>query len=142
MTEESYQKSKYLSRYRGTDEHIRILLNEKKQWEDRAMHITPIITGMPSAGSGGSKIESSVSSIVDLEAEIDREGDELGKIRQEVKEAISTVGDERMERLLEYKYIHGMTLEQIAVEMCYSFSHLMRLYIKALSRVEIKDEIK
>ena len=77
MTEESYQKSKYLSRYRGTDEHIRILLNEKKQWEDRAMHITPIITGMPSAGSGGSKIESSVSSIVDLEAEIDREVDEL-----------------------------------------------------------------
>ena len=47
-----------------------------------------------------------------------------------------------MERLLEYKYIHGMTLEQIAVEMSYSFIHLMRLYIKALSRVEIKDEIK
>lgn len=135
MTEESYQKSKYLSRYRGTDEHIRILLKEKKQWEDRALHITPIITGMPSAGSGGSKIESAVSKIVDLEAEIGQEVNEMVRIRQEVKTAISTVGDERMERLLEYKYIHGMTFEQIAVEMGYSWRQTLRMHKRALEKM-------
>lgn len=140
MTEESYQKSKYLSRYRGAEEHIRILLKEKKQWEDRALHITPIITGMPVAGSGGSKIESAVSKIVDLEAEMDQEVDELVKIRQEVKAAISTVGDERLKMLLEYKYIHGMTLEQIAKKMHYSFSHIKRLHCLALNYVGRKDE--
>ena len=137
MTEECYHKSKYLSRYRGTDEHIKVLLKEKKDWEDRALHITPMITGMPAAGGGGSKIESAVAKIVDLEAEIDQEVDELVKIRQEVKAVISTVGDERMERLLEYKYIHGMTLEQIAENMGISVTQTKRLRNKALEKTKV-----
>ncbi|WP_430746578.1 sigma factor-like helix-turn-helix DNA-binding protein [Akkermansia muciniphila] len=45
-----------------------------------------------------------------------------------------------MERLLEYKYIHGMTLEQIAKKMHYSFSHIKRLHWLALNCVGCKDE--
>ena len=73
--------------------------------------------------------------VLEIDVEIKREIYELQTVRQEIRSALDQLEDENLKLLMEYRYIDGMTWEQVAVEMHYSYMQICRLHGKALKTI-------
>ena len=62
--------------------------------------------------------------------------------RKEIETVIETLEDKTLQLLLRYRYIDGMTWEQIAVKMRYDYRWVLRLHGRALERLTIESHIK
>lgn len=129
------EKKRELKKYRSLDQHINSLLVERRMWFDRATKITPNMDGMPQGSGQGDKISSAVIKIVELDQKINDEIDRLIETREKIMGAIKNVDDERFRALLIYRYIDGMTWEQIALETHYSYMQVCRLHGLALEKI-------
>lgn len=136
-TEEEKQKIRYLSRYRQVDARITKLLEEQRVWREKAMRITPVLSPVPGGGGSGSPIERPMDKVLEIDAEINREIDELQTVRQEIRAALNQLEDENLELLMEYRYIDGLTWERIAEKMDYSRQWIFSLHGKALQKIEL-----
>lgn len=134
-TEEEKQKIRYLSRYRRINARINRLLEEQGRWREIAMRTTPSMSQAPGGGGSGSPIERPMDKVLEIDAEINREIDELQIVRQEICAALNQLEDENLKLLMEYRYIDGLTWEQIAVKMNYSYMQICRLHGKALRTI-------
>ena len=134
-TPENEQKIRYLSRYRRLNERIDRLLEEQRRWRERALKITPTLSQAPGGSESGSPVERPMDKVLEIEEEINREIDELQTVRQEIRAALNQLEDENLKLLMEYRYIDGLTWEQIAVEMNYSYMQICRLHGKALQTI-------
>lgn len=132
---ENEQKIRYLSRYRRLNQRIDRLLEEQSRWREKAMRITPVLSPVPGGGGSGSPIERPMDKVLEIDAEINREIDELQIVRQEICAALNQLEDENLKLLMEYRYIDGLTWEQIAVKMNYSYMQICRLHGKALRTI-------
>lgn len=133
---------KYLSRYRTLDDSINAKLEQVEELRRKAQTVGG---GGDRTGARSSQPRDRVGEItnrlVDLEREINEEIDQSVDLQREIRAAIAAVSEERLRTLLEYKYINGFTLEQIAVAMNYSYPQICRLHGKALMLVR-KDDIE
>lgn len=134
-TPENEQKIRYLSRYRRLNQRIDRLLEEQSRWRERALKITPTLSQAPGGGGSGSPIERPMDKVLEIDVEINREIDTLQTIRQEIRETLNQLEDESLKLLMEYRYIDGMTWEQIAVKMHYSYMQICRLHGRALKTI-------
>ena len=134
-TPENEQKIRYLSRYRRLNERIDRLLEEQSRWREMALKITPTLSQTPGGGESGSPIERPMDKVLEIDEEINREIDELQIVRQEIRAALNQLEDENLKLLMEYRYIDGLTWEQIAVKMNYSYMQICRLHGKALRTI-------
>ena len=134
-TPENEQKIRYLSRYRRLNERIDRLLEEQSRWREMALKITPVLSQTPGGGESGSPIERPMDKVLEIDVEIKREIYELQTVRQEIRSALDQLEDENLKLLMEYRYIDGMTWEQVAVEMHYSYMQICRLHGKALKTI-------
>lgn len=132
---ENEQKIRYLSRYRRLNQRIDRLLEEQGRWREKAMRITPVLSPVPGGGGSGSPIERPMDKVLEIDAEINREIDELQIVRQEICAALNQLEDENLKLLMEYRYIDGLTWERIAVKMNYSYMQICRLHGKALRTI-------
>lgn len=139
---ENEQKIRYLSRYRRLNQRIDRLLEEQSRWREKAMRITPVLSPVPGGGGSGSPIERPMDKVLEIDAEINREIDELQIVRQEIRAALNQLEDENLKLLMEYRYIDGLTWEQIAVKMHYGFQWVCKLHGRALNRLRIKEAIE
>ena len=136
-TPENEQKIRYLSRYRRLNERINRLLEEQSRWRERALKITPVLSQTPGGGESGSPIERPMDKVLEIEKEVDREIDELQIVRQEIRNTLNQLEDENLKLLMEYRYIDGLTWEQIAVKMHYGFQWVCKLHGRALNRLKV-----
>lgn len=134
-TPENELKIRYLSRYRRMSKRIDRLLEEQSRWREMALKITPVLSQTPGGGESGSPIERPMDKVLEIDAEINREIDELQTVRQEIRAALNQLEDENLKLLMEYRYIDGLTWEQIAVKMNYSYMQICRLHGKALRTI-------
>lgn len=134
-TPENEQKIWYLSRYRRLNQRIDRLLEEQSRWRERALKITPTLSQAPGGGGSGSPIERPMDKVLEIDEEINREIDELQIVRQEIRATLNQLEDENLKLLMEYRYIDGMTWEQIAVKMHYSYMQICRLHGRALKTI-------
>ena len=134
-TPENEQKIRYLSRYRRMSKRIDRLLEEQSRWREMALKITPVLSQAPGGGESGSPIERPMDKVLEIDEEIKREIDELRTVRQEIRAALNQLEDENLKLLMEYRYIDGLTWEQIAVKMNYSYMQICRLHGKALRTI-------
>ena len=141
-TPENEQKIRYLSRYRRMSKRIDRLLEEQSRWRERALKITPTLSQAPGGGESGSPIEQPMDKVLEIDEEIKREIDELQTVRQEIRAALNQLEDENLKLLMEYRYIDGLTWEQIAVKMHYGFQWVCKLHGKALSSIILKEAIE
>ena len=132
MTNE--EKKAILKQYIGLEKRIARLLDEKKKWKEKAEAISPVYSDMPKAG-GCDKIQNAVCQIVDLEQDINREIDAQIDLRRRIKAAVKQMDDEKLRDVMMYRYIDGLKLEEIAIEMSYSYMHIYRLHKKAISEI-------
>lgn len=132
----SQEKKAYLSKYKFLDNAINQKLEECEKWRAMAEKITPTLSDMPKSQSGANRIETAVEHIAQLEEEINKKVDELVRIRRNIEDSLQSVKDDTLRNLLEYRYIYGLTWEQIAVKMNYSYRNVTRMHGKALSVLE------
>ena len=124
------EKKKILRSYRQIDRQI-------KSWYDQIDEIivllkSPQYDGMPH-GSGTSDptfelVQQKDELLHEIEEAIDKKAAALRRIREEISK-LPTVE----ESLLQFRYINGMTFEQVAEALEYSWRHTLRLHGQALA---------
>ncbi len=136
-TPENEQKIQYLLRYRRLNQRIDRLLEEQSRWRERALKITPTLSQAPGGGGSGSPIERPMDKVLEMEEEINEEIDTLQTIRHQIRDTLNQLTDESLKLLMEYRYIDGMTWEQIADKMNYSWRQVYRKHEEALSKIRL-----
>lgn len=131
-TPENQKKINWLSRFRKSEAELNRLYDEQARWRAKAEKVTQRILPMPPGIPSGNRVQDAVERISAVESSINHEIMEQCKERDEVTAAINTVPNATLRMVLKMRYIDGMTFEQIAVSMNYTFRHIIRLHGQAL----------
>lgn len=131
----SQEKKEFLSRYLEITAEEKDIREEIVYWESKAQKVTSSWSAVPSGGKGSDKVQMGAIKIAELRESLIDKINQLVAVRIEIERAIGTVQDDTQRRLLRRKYINGLTLEQIAVEMHYSYVHTCRIHGYALSNI-------
>lgn len=131
----SQEKKEFLSRYQEILAEEKDIREEIAYWESKAQKVTSSWSAVPSGGKGSDKVQMGAIKVAELRESLIDKINQLAAVRIEIERAIGTVQDDTQRRLLRRKYINGLTLEQIAVEMHYSYVHTCRIHGYALSNI-------
>lgn len=136
-TPENQKKIEYLSRYRKLGKRIEQLSTERAMWLSRACKTTQTISDMPKAKNGAQGDSSEVAQYIEIGEEITRELRNLHRLRREIRAVITTLEDDILQTLMLYRYIDGMTFEEIAVKMNFSWRWTITLHGRALEKLSL-----
>lgn len=136
-TPENQKKIEYLSRYRKLGKRIEQLSTERAMWLSRACKTTQTISDMPKAKNGAQGDSGEVAQYIEIGEEITRELRNLHRLRREIRAVITTLEDDILQTLMLYRYIDGMTFEQIAVKMNFSWRWTITLHGRALEKLSL-----
>lgn len=128
-------KIKYLRGYRNNEREIERLREEIVQAKALSKKVTVSFDGV-GGSNGEDKLQVAVERIISLQNGLTAQVIRRVNLRKGIECAIQTVDDERLQQLLKYRYINGLTWESIAVCMHYSWQHLHKLHRKALDAIE------
>ena len=134
-TPENQAKIEWLKRYTRLDQEINRKCEELSRWKSRATKVTSSMSLAPGGAKEGNQIPDAVEKIIALEGEINANIDELLLARGEIEKAIKSVPDDTLRILLEHRYIDGMTWEQVAVSMHYTYQWVCVLHGRALKQL-------
>ena len=138
-TPENEAKIKYLSRYIALNRRIDRLLEEKAKWWSLCLKTTPSLSQAPGGGESGSPVERPMDKVLEIEEEINKEIDELQEVCRGIKTVLGQLEDDTLRLLMEYRYLDGLTFEEIAVKMHYSWRWVIKLHGKALAEIKISS---
>ena len=136
------EKKKWLLEYRRLEQNIERDMEELQRLESRAEKITSMVSDMPKGSQQGDSLQRSVEKICELKVSLNQRIDAAVEKRKEIETVIETLEDKTLQLLLRYRYIDGMTWEQIAVKMNYDYRWTLRLHGRALTRLTIESHIK
>ncbi len=134
----------YLSRYGTLKVEIEALQERIEELESRARSpSSPSFegTGAISSPKGEAKHERITDNCLQLKAKLETRKLELTEIQSDIERIISKVSNDRYRTILEKKYLNCQKLEQIALDMNYSYPQMCRLHGQALNCVP-KDDIE
>ena len=136
-TPENQKKIEYLSRYRKLGKRIEQLSTERAMWLSRACKTTQTISDMPKAKNGAQGDSGEVAQYIVLGEVITRDLRNLHRLRREIRTVIAALEDDTLQALMLYRYIDGMTFEQIAVKMNFSWRWTITLHGRALEKLSL-----
>ena len=119
-----------LWRARGIDREIESLRKTIANEYDRITSITAQLSGISVSST---KDPHKFDSLVELEDTINQRVRELEAVKVEILNKINALDDSRYRQVLKLYYVDGYTLEEIAVQMHYSFKHISRLKYEAIT---------
>lgn len=131
------EKKDFLNRYRDNEREIRRLQNEIQRWKDSAYITSVKYTGAGGGTDGQDKLQVNVERLVRLQNRLTAQMRARIQLRDEIEDAIESVPDDRLQLLLRYRYIEGLTFERIAVELNYSWRQTVRMHGRALSELKM-----
>ena len=97
------------------------------------------LSGMPSAPSQGNALENMVEQHVALQERYRAKLNELEAEQLAIETAIDAL-DTRARQLIRYRYIDGLTWEEVCVAMSYSWRQTHRLHSAALTALKEMEE--
>ena len=130
------EKKEYLKRYDTLNQEINRTLAECEEWRSKAEKMTASYSLTPKSQSQESRLVNAVEHIIELENKMNTDIDQLIQIRNEIEKSISLLSSP-LDLLMRYKYIDGLTWEEIAVKMNYSYRNICYLHGKALNKINI-----
>jgi len=134
----SVNAKEYLQKAFRLDQRINSKLQQIESLNALAEKCTTTLTGMPhSQNSSTSAIADTVVKIIGLQAEINKDIDELVDLKQEIMKLIKSVSNAEYQTLLELRYLCFKTWEQIADDMSYEVRNVYALHKKALKQILI-----
>ena len=135
----SQDKKEFLSRYLKVLAEEKDIREEIAYWESKAQKVTASWSAVPSGGKGSDKVQMGAIKVAELRESLMDKINQLAAVRIEIERAIGTVQDDTQRRLLRLRYIKGMTLQQIAVEMHYSWRHICNIHGYALVSCKVEN---
>ena len=123
----------WLNRGRRIDQEISKLMETKELIEAR---LTSIAQSYDSDGAQATKDPHKFDRLVEIDSLISERADELTRTKAEILTAINQLPDSRQRMVLISYYIDGKTWEQTAVDLHYSYMHIMRIHGYALVEIE------
>lgn len=135
----SQEKKEFLSRYLKVLAEEKDIREEIAYWESKARKVTASWSAVPSRGKGSDKVQTGAIKVAELRESLMDKINQLAAVRIEIERAIGTVQDDTQRRLLRLRYIKGMTLQQIAVEMHYSWRHICNIHGYALVSCKVEN---
>ncbi len=122
---------------------LEIKINQKRQQLEEMKRI-PIQGRMDrervQGSSSGSDTEKRVLEYMELEKKIENDILRYQKEKDRIIDAIHSVNNSRYMAILHAKWIDGDSLEQISVEMGYSFDTIRKYYSRAMRAIQQEIE--
>ena len=132
MCEEKKAKN-CLQKIRLYDVQINSKLEEIAKLRAMTTKITPTLSGDVVSGTRSQdKLGDAVARIVDLEAEIDRRIDALCDLKREAMQLLDKLQNPNHYEILDKRYFQFKSLEQISVDMGYTYRNVCYIHGKAL----------
>ena len=123
----------WLCRAQNIDREIGQLMRERRKAWDRAVSIT---SRLNSACVSGTKDPHKYDTLVEYEMAIDTKVEELYNTKREIQQAIWAVQDGTLRAVLSERYLESKTWEQIAVDLHYTYCHVVQnLHPRALAEI-------
>ena len=130
----------YLSRYRDLGQSIDAKRAQLQRLREQAVQITQAIRPDRVQSSGDpDRLSGAVARIADAAADLEPQILQREAVRREIEAAIEKVPDGAQRVLLEYRYLAGLTWEEIAVRMHYSYQWVCILHGRALKELIVID---
>lgn len=127
---------KLLREYRNILREIERIEDELATWQARAEKCTTSFSAVPGGGGDGDKIQVAVEQMDAIREKLNARLVKLTDARDNAERIIKSVSDLRLRLILEYRYIDGLTYDEIGLRMNYSFRQIFRLHKWALSKAE------
>lgn len=125
----------YLMQYRKLSARLENIEKNLNQMKDERESLTISYDGMPKGTAISDKTARLATFIVDKENELLDTKYELVAMQREISKAIAKVENADYSRLLYMRYIDGLTWEEIAVNLHFTWRHVLRLHGRALQEV-------
>jgi DNA-directed RNA polymerase specialized sigma subunit len=128
----------FLNEYRELNKEIGSMCSERVRLQRLAESIGSSLGGSQGKNkqAGAAKFEAAIDKMIVLDEDINRKIDTLIEKRAEIESVIEKIDDTILRTLLRYRYINGYNFERVAVEMNYSWRHMLRLHSTALNKVK------
>ncbi|MBR1689387.1 MAG: DUF1492 domain-containing protein [Oscillibacter sp.] len=135
------EKKRWLRQYLEVLDDQDELIEERKRWKAIATKITAAPSGMPGGGSerGG---ENAMLQLAEISREIDAKAARARAVRTQIRACISRIPDARLRRLLRLRYISGLTFDEIAERMHYSWRWVIKLHGQALDQLRVEKDME
>lgn len=131
----------YLSRYIQLGREIAAKEAEIKELQDKLYSLPSALKEAPVMGGGGSdRLANLLSNIIDKQKEIKADVRHLMRIREEIENTINAVTDCDQRTVLIYRYLCGVSYEDIAQYMSYSLRKIHYLHGQALQAVKLPQK--
>ena len=134
-TPENRKKIEYLSRYKKLEYRIKQLEDERDMWLSRVCKLSQHISDMPKAKGGSNSNQ--MDHYMEITETISQEIRDIHKTRKEIAGIINSIQDDTLKNVMRFRYLSGMTFEQIAVAMDYSWRQVCRKHGEALEKIKM-----
>ncbi len=129
-------KKNYLSRYQNNELEIERLEVSIEEWESRAERVTVCYNSVKTTG-GDDRMQGAIDMICELRNALYERLLDSTSLRFEIESRISSVKDDRLRLILEYRYIDGLNWEAIAEKLHTEYRWVLRLHLRALDVIEL-----
>ncbi len=123
----------YLKQYRALDVQIQAKTERAALWRQRAEYVSPV--GMSGNGSIRDRVGDTAVKIADLEREINTDIDALVDLELDISTRIKAVARSNLRQVLELHYLNGLSLNEVAQRMHYSYRQICRIHGEALAEI-------
>lgn len=130
------EKKKFLKQYRYLLFSEKGIEDEIRELRASAMFPAQVNDGMPH-GTGLSDLSSYAAILDKMMKKLWDEKQKKWEARREIMKAIEELPNETEKCILIDRYINGKKWEEIAVDMSYSYQHVIRLHGNALIHLKI-----
>lgn len=136
-------EKEYLNQAYKLEQRISSKLDLIQSLNDTAMSVTSVLGDSPVGGTRNvHRTQDILDKVVDLENEIQDEICRLIDTKKGIMHTIRAVENVDCQLLLEMRYLCYHTWEQIAVDLDYCMDNVYKLHRRALSMVEVPEEIR
>lgn len=139
-SEENEEKKKYLNGYRTCKRREVQLLQQIEELRSRKMFPSVNRDGMPH-GNQHSDLSGYAARLDALIRQLEQERETAVKQYQEIHDRIHTMRNGVEKEVLERRYLLGESWEKIAVQMNYTYRHVVRLHGRALQSFPLPDKM-
>lgn len=116
--------------------YIKTLEEKLLELEDLARKVSPSLKkDMVDSSPNQDKLGETVTRIVELQALINRE---IGILKQKEKEVLLAISKlpSKEKRLMFLRYVYGLSWEEVAVEMGYSWRQIHNIHSNSLKKIK------
>jgi DNA-directed RNA polymerase specialized sigma subunit len=126
----------FLVSFREFEKYIDQRLDEHARLKARAERITSMMSEMPRYN--GLSREDIIVKKVQLEIDIEDDLKKYKEMRKRVEDVISQLSNKKWQIIMRYRYINGLTFEDIALSLGNDIRHIYRVHGWALEELRKK----